>query len=90
MRSPERVAYAPPKMIALYYFQLKSFKKILAKNCAERGGGRRQAGACQARQQSYAQFFAIDIKGFYLKIVLIAALLVLLSTIRTNSVTILL
>ena len=31
--------------------------------------GRRQAGACQVRQQSYTEFSATDVKGFYLKLV---------------------
>ncbi len=39
------------------------------KNFVERGGGRRQAGACQVRQQSYTEFSATDVKGFYLKLV---------------------
>ena len=43
---------------------------MLAENIAERGGGRRQADACQARQQSYARFSATDVKGFYLNLVL--------------------
>ena len=47
-----------------YWYFIKSFKQILAENFAERGGGRRQAGACQDRQQSYAEFYAIDVKGF--------------------------
>ena len=42
---------------------------MLAENIAERGGGRRQADACQARQQSYARFSATDVKGFYLNLV---------------------
>ena len=43
---------------------------MLAENFVERGGGRRQAGACQVRQQSYTEFSATDDKGFYLKLVL--------------------
>ena len=43
---------------------------MLAENFVERGGGRRQAGACQVRQQSYTEFSATDVKGFYLKLVL--------------------
>ena len=42
---------------------------MLAENFVERGGGRRQAGACQVRQQSYTEFSATDVKGFYLKLV---------------------
>ncbi|MBQ6337445.1 MAG: hypothetical protein IJI50_09470, partial [Ruminococcus sp.] len=47
-----------------------SLNKVLAENFVERGGGRRQAGACQVRQQSYTEFSATDVKGFYLKLVL--------------------
>ncbi|MBQ9472066.1 MAG: hypothetical protein IJU73_02850, partial [Ruminococcus sp.] len=46
--------------------------KIFAENFAEQGGDRRQAGACQDRQRSYAEFNAIDVKGVYLKLVLCA------------------
>ncbi|MBQ6335729.1 MAG: hypothetical protein IJI50_00700, partial [Ruminococcus sp.] len=46
-----------------------SLNKVLAENFVERGGGRRQAGACQVRQQSYTEFSATDVKGFYLKLV---------------------
>ena len=44
---------------------------MLAKNCAEQGGGRRKADALQGRQRSYAEFYATDDKGFYLIIVLL-------------------
>ena len=42
---------------------------MLAENFAEQGGGRRKAGALQGRQRSYAEFYATDVKGFYLIIV---------------------
>ena len=44
-------------------------------NFAERGGRRRQAGACQGDQQSYAEFSPTDDKGFYLGLVLLLHLL---------------
>jgi hypothetical protein len=43
---------------------IKRFNQILAINFAERGERRRQAAACQGAQQSYAEFTAIDDKGF--------------------------
>ena len=56
-----------PSMIIL----ISNINKVLAENFVERGGGHRQAGACQVRQQSYTEFSATDVKGFYLKLVLI-------------------
>ena len=41
-----------------------------AENFAEQGGGRRKAGALQGQQRSYAEFTAIDVKGFYWILVL--------------------
>ena len=38
-------------------------------NFAERGGRRRHTAVCQGVQQSYAEFYAISVKGFYLKLV---------------------
>ncbi|MBQ3969415.1 MAG: hypothetical protein II685_02880, partial [Clostridia bacterium] len=59
----------PLLFVFLYYFQLKSFKQMLAENFAEQGGGRRKAVALQGRQRSYAEFNATDVKEFYLIIV---------------------
>ena len=44
---------------------------MLAENFAEQSGGRRKAVALQGRQRSYAEFYATDVKGFYLIIVLV-------------------
>ena len=44
---------------------------MLTENFAERGEGRRQAGARQGRQRSYAEFYATDFNVFYQKLVLV-------------------
>ena len=41
-----------------------------AENFAEQGGGRRNPDGFRGRQRSYAEFYATDVKGFYLRIVL--------------------
>ena len=38
---------------------------------AEQGGGRRNPDGFRGRQRSYAEFYATDVKGFYLIIVLL-------------------
>ena len=43
-----------------------------AKKFAEQGGGRRDPDGFRRRQRSYAEFYATDVKGFYLIIVLCA------------------
>ena len=43
---------------------------MLAENFAEQGGGRRNTDVFRGRQRSYAEFYATDVKVFYLIIVL--------------------
>ena len=43
---------------------------MLAENFAEQGGERRNTDVFRGRQRSYAEFYATDVKGFYLIIVL--------------------
>ena len=43
---------------------------MLAENFAEQGGGRRNTDVFRGRQRSYAEFYATDVKVFYLMIVL--------------------
>ena len=45
-----------------------------AENFAEQGGGRRNPVGFRGRQRNYAEFNATDVKGFYLRIVLITLL----------------
>ena len=40
-------------------------------NSAEQGGGRRNPDGFRGRQRSYAEFYTTDVKGFYLRIVLL-------------------
>ena len=40
-------------------------------NSAEQGGGRRNPDGFRGRQRSYAKFYTTDVKGFYLRIVLL-------------------
>ena len=42
---------------------------MLAENFAEQGGGRRNTDVFRGRQRSYAEFYATDVKVFYLIIV---------------------
>ena len=43
---------------------------MLAENFAEQGGGHRNHDGFRGRQRSYADFYATDVNGFYLIIVL--------------------
>ena len=45
-------------------FPLNALTNLLTENFVERGGRRRQAGACQGGQRSYTEFNAINVKVF--------------------------
>ena len=45
-------------------FPLNALTNLLTESFVERGGRRRQAGACQGGQRSYTEFNAINVKVF--------------------------